>query len=199
MNIVVLAEALYRIGAVRIGRFKLTSGIESPFYIDLRVSITHPEVYTAIVKGLIDLLSGLKFDVVAGIETAGIPWASMVAYELKKGLVYVRKEAKGHGMQRLVEGDVKEGLKAVLIDDVITTGSSLRKAVESLKACGVEIVAIAVIVDREQGGSEMLRRLGLRVLSLIRVSELFKALLNRGLITQETYDEVMRHISEVRV
>ncbi len=129
-----LAISLYRIGAIKFGRFKLTSGIESPIYIDLRLAITHPSIYRQLVKSMADLLSGFNIDAVAGIETAGIPWASMVAYELGKGMIYVRKEAKEHGTARLVEGDLRQGMRVAVIDDVVTTGGSIIRAIRLLGA-----------------------------------------------------------------
>ncbi|WP_243671605.1 orotate phosphoribosyltransferase [Vulcanisaeta sp. JCM 16161] len=129
-----LAISLYRIGAIKFGRFKLTSGIESPFYIDLRLVITHPDIYRQLVKSMAGLLSSFNIDVVAGIETAGIPWASMVAYELGKGMIYVRKEAKEHGTARLIEGDLRQGMRVAVIDDVVTTGGSIIRAIRLLGA-----------------------------------------------------------------
>ncbi|WP_243679667.1 hypothetical protein [Vulcanisaeta souniana] len=78
---------LYGIGAIRFGRFRLTSGIESPFYIDLRLAITYPSVYKRMVKSMAEALSGLNTDIIAGIETASIPWASMIAYDSTRACI----------------------------------------------------------------------------------------------------------------
>lgn len=145
---------LYGIGAIRFGRFRLTSGIESPFYIDLRLAITYPSVYKRMVKSMAEALSGgLNTDIIAGIETASIPWASMIAYELNKGLVYVRKETKEHGTAKLVEGDLRQGMRVVVIDDVVTTGSSIIRAIKAIRGGqGGDVIAAAVLLTESRAG-----------------------------------------------
>jgi len=190
---------LYRVGAIKFGKFRLTSGIESPIYVDLRITITYPSIYRQLVKAMSELLSNYEFDVVAGIETAGIPWASMIAYELGKGLVYVRKEAKGHGTARLIEGDLRKGTRVFLIDDVITTGGSIIRAINALREQGGDVVGVAVFVDREQGGIDVIRREGINATALMKLSFIMNILLSRGVVDRALYDEVMRYLVSVRV
>ncbi|WP_069806942.1 orotate phosphoribosyltransferase [Vulcanisaeta thermophila] len=190
-----LFRRLFEVGAVRFGRFKLTSGLESPFYIDMRVTISYPDIYREVVSRFVDLLRGLDFDKVAGIETAGIPWASMIAYAMGKGLVYVRKSQKGHGASRLVEGDLRVGDRVVVVDDVVTTGSSIANAINVLRGQGANVVLALAFIDREQGGAKAIEKLGVRFRAVFRVTELFNSLLELGLISRDTYEEVMRYIS----
>lgn len=189
---------LHKIGAVKFGKFKLTSGLESPIYIDLRVAITYPDVYRSLIKAMVGELSKFRFDAVAGIETAGIPWASMIAYEMGKGLVYVRKEAKEHGTSRLIEGDLREGMRLFVIDDVITTGGSIIRAIRILREQGGSVIGAAAFVDREQGGYEAIRGEGVEVIALMKLTTILNVLLSNGVISRGTYDEVINYLVNTR-
>lgn len=184
--------ALYNVGAVRFGKFRLSSGMESPIYVDMRVVISHPRLYKPIVDAYAGYLGDV--DLVGGVESSGIPWASMVAYKLGIGAFYVRKEAKRHGMSKLIEGDVGVGSKVALIDDVVTTGSSIMKAVEIIREAGLSLRRVVVFLDREQGGVEVLRRLGINVETILRISDLLITLLRHGVIGEEKYIEVMDYL-----
>lgn len=190
---------LYNIGAIRFGRFKLTSSLESPIYIDLRVAISHPGIYRQLVKALANLVSSRDVNLIAGIETAGIPWASMVAYELGKGIVYVRKEVKEHGTSRLVEGDLRPGARVAVIDDVVTTGSSIVRAIRILRDAGGVVVGAVAIVDREQGGLEVIRREGVDATALLSMTYILRTLLNAGAIGEDLYNEVINYLVRTRV
>jgi len=80
--------------------------------------------------------------------------------------LYVRKEAKDHGSRRLIEGPVRSGMRVILLEDVVTTGGSTLAAIEVLRAAGVEVVAVAVLVDRVEGGVEAVRAVGVEVVTL---------------------------------
>jgi len=199
MNIPELVLSLYGVGAIKFGKFRLTSGLESPIYIDLRVAISHPSIYKQLVNAMVNLLNNRDVDLIAGIETAGIPWASMIAYELGKGLVYVRKEAKEHGTSRLVEGDLKPGARVIVIDDVVTTGSSIVRAIRILREQGGSVIGAAAFVDREQGGLEVIRREGVDAVALLSITSILNILLNAGAISRGLYEEVINYLVKTRV
>jgi orotate phosphoribosyltransferase len=199
MNIPELVLSLYGVGAIKFGKFRLTSGLESPIYIDLRVAISHPSIYKQLVNAMVNLLNNRDVDLIAGIETASIPWASMIAYELGKGLVYVRKEAKEHGTSRLVEGDLKPGARVIVIDDVVTTGSSIVRAIRILREQGGSVIGAAAFVDREQGGLEVIRREGVDAVALLSITSILNMLLNAGAIGRGLYEEVINYLVKTRV
>ncbi|MFP3161056.1 MAG: orotate phosphoribosyltransferase [Vulcanisaeta sp.] len=199
MNIPELVLSLYEVGAIKFGKFRLTSGLESPIYIDLRVAISHPSIYKQLVNAMVNLLNNRDVDLIAGIETASIPWASMIAYELGKGLVYVRKEAKEHGTSRLVEGDLKPGARVIVIDDVVTTGSSIVRAIRILREQGGSVIGAAAFVDREQGGLEVIRREGVDAVALLSITSILNMLLNAGAISRGLYEEVINYLVKTRV
>ena len=189
---------LYRIGAIKFGRFKLTSGIESPFYIDLRLVITYPSIYRRLVKLMVGSLSVFNIDVVAGIETASIPWASMIAYELNKGIIYVRKEAKEHGTAKLIEGDLKPGMRIAVIDDVITTGNSIIRAIRTVRDYGGVVVVTAAFIDREQGGLNAIRKEGVDAFVLFSVIDMMNVLVKNKLVSNELRNSVIDYLVKNR-
>ena len=194
MSIKELAIKLFRNNCILFGKFKLTSGLISPYYIDLRKVPSYPNLFREVIKAYVEQVSKLDPETIAGIATAGLPIASVVAYELNLPLVYVRKEVKEHGTGRVVEGVVKEGSKTVVIDDVATTGGSIVTAANELRRLGADVKYAVVLIDREQGAREELRKLGIELRSVMRVTELIEILRNEGLINERTYEEVINYV-----
>ena len=127
-----ISKVLDRIGALKFGAFKLTSGKMSPYYIDLRIIPSFPDAFEKIcdcfVKFIRSEIGTGNVDRIAGIPVAGIPFASVVAFNLKKPFLYVRKGARFHGRERRIEGIIAPGNRILLMDDLVTTGLSLQKA-----------------------------------------------------------------------
>ncbi len=195
-----LVKLLLKVNAIKFGDFTLTSGARSPYYIDLRVMISYPDVFDKVTDMYVEMIKKNvgDFDYVAGVATAGIPIATLVAYKLRKPMVYVRKERKGHGTGRMVEGAIVEGAEAVVVDDVLTTGSSIARAVDVLRSEGLVVRKAVVLIDREQCGASKLKSIGVQVYSVAKVSELFRVLYEYGLINEEKYVEVMRYVEASR-
>lgn len=145
---VLIAEALLETNAVQLNiknPFTFVSGIKSPIYCDNRYIIGFPKCRKIIVDAFVDILKNKDFDIVGGTATAGIPWASFIAYELNKPLCYIRAEKKEHGKGKQIEGAECKDKKLILIEDLISTGSSSIKAFEAAKeygAIGLEIISI---------------------------------------------------------
>lgn len=169
-----VASALLRAGCLLRGTFRLSSGGVSSFYVDVRRLYSHPREARVIASELAKAVSELGCEIVAGVETGGIPLAAMVAFILEKPLIYVRKKPKEHGTQKLIEGDDVRGL-AILIDDVATTGSSLLSAVNVLREADFQVDNALVVVDREEGASQRLASVGVKLHSLITLRELLEA------------------------
>jgi len=143
-----IANALLQTGAVKLNvtsPFTFVSGIKSPIYCDNRQVIAYPTERELFVKEFVNRLKSKTFDIVAGTATAGIPWASFIAWEMEKPLSYIRGEKKEHGAGRQIEGADVKGKKIVIIEDLISTGGSSIKAVDAAYEAGateVEVVAI---------------------------------------------------------
>jgi orotate phosphoribosyltransferase len=192
-----LSVELYKLGMIKIGEFTLSSGLKSPFYIDLRRLYNYPTLARRIAQELLGKIPEDLYDVIAGVETAGIPLATYMSCLSNKPLAYVRKERKEHGTKSAVEGDVK-GRRVLVVDDVATTGSSLHKAILSIKEAGGIPVLAAVVVDREQGARELLKIHGVELVSLITATEMFRELYLKGYINVETYLDIVNYIREFK-
>ncbi len=133
-----IAKDLLKIQAVKLSPnepFTWASGIKSPIYCDNRLTISYPKIRTAIAKGIAELISERypKVEVIAGTATAGIPHAAWIAAELDLPLVYVRSKPKDHGRGKQIEGVLHPGAKTVVIDDLLSTGGSVLKAVKAAR------------------------------------------------------------------
>ena len=147
-----IARALLEIGAVG---FKpqepvtFKSGIKSPVYVDNRRFPYFPAEWHLVIGGFKDLVekNNLVFDVLAGIAVGGIPHSAALGYEINKPSVFVRKEVKGHGLGKRVEGGIVEGKKVLLVEDLITTGSSSLSGITALRDEGAVVTDCLVIVS----------------------------------------------------
>lgn len=196
-----LVLALADIGAVRFGDFTLASGKRSPIYIDLRLLASHPQVlwqvghaYAALLRA--ELGIGASRNQVSGIRLAAIPYAAMaigtaVALETGLSMIYPRKEAKEYGLARQIEGEFLPGERAVVLDDLITTGGSKLQAIEPLEAAGLEVRDVVVLIDREQGGREELEAEGYRLHAVVGLGELLEMLVQAGRIEPDLRDRVV--------
>jgi len=195
-----LCRILNKIGALKFGAFKLTSGRMSPYYIDLRIVPSFPEAFRRIcdlyVRIITEDLGVTIFERIAGIPTAGIPFASLVAYQLKKPFLYIRPRARLHGRERRVEGMMMPGDRILLIDDLITTGRSLRKAAEAIRSEGGVVTDAVVLLDREEGGKERLAKDNITLHYLLKASEAAEKLYEIGAITEGQMKTVLRQVKK---
>jgi orotate phosphoribosyltransferase len=139
-----VAEFLLQIKAVKLQPnqpFTWASGWNSPIYCDNRVTLSYPNIRTFIRQSYSEaILQGFgKPDVIAGVATGGVPQGALVAQELGLPFIYVRSSAKEHGMGNQVEGHFEAGQKVVLVEDLISTGGSSIKAIDALKAAGLDV------------------------------------------------------------
>jgi orotate phosphoribosyltransferase len=194
-----IALALAEHRCILVGEFRLSSGLVSPYYIDLRAVPSYPGLFDLMTDAYVLTLSELKipFDRIAGIATAGIPLAALVAYKLGKPFLYVRKEERVHGTQRLVEGDVKAGDMVIILDDVVTTGGNLLRGIRALRERRAKVGHALVLVDREQGAKENLEAAGVKLISVLTSSEVIEHLYSKGVISREDYKRVVDYIRGV--
>lgn len=127
--------------------FTWASGIKSPIYCDNRITLSSPEARTLIKNSFVELIKAQypEAEAIAGVATAGIPQAALVADAMNLPMLYVRSSAKEHGRTNLIEGKLNPGAKVVVIEDLISTGGSSLKAVTSLKEAGAEVLGLAAI------------------------------------------------------
>lgn len=195
-----LCRILTKIGALKFGAFKLSGGKMSPYYIDLRIVPSFPEAYQKICDFYITLikqdLSTGSFERVAGIPTAGMAFASVIAYHLKKPFLYSRQQTKAHGRERRIEGIIMPGDRTLLVDDLVTSGLSLRESASTIRAEGGVVNDAVVLVDREEGGNENLAKDNIRLHYLLKVSEAANKLYQMGTITEEEYKTITKQVKK---
>jgi orotate phosphoribosyltransferase len=165
--------------SARTGSFTLASGRQSSLYIDARLTTMSPEGLTLIGGSGLEALRGSGWSVTAvgGLTLGADPIAYAISYASASTTdplraFTVRKEAKGHGTGKLIEGPFQSGDAVAVIEDVITTGGSALRAVEAVRNAGGRVSGVLALVDREEGGREALEKAGLQVIALVRASEL---------------------------
>jgi orotate phosphoribosyltransferase len=195
-----LAKILHNIDALKFGLFKLTSGKVSPYYIDLRIVPSFPDAFRQICDFYGESITsqvGLKnFGRIAGVPIAGIPFASQIAYNLKKPFLYVRKGVRLHGRQRRVEGILVSGDRVLLVDDLVTTGLTLKKAAKAVTAEGGIVKEAVALLDREEGGKENLAKYGIQLHALLKISEVANTLYEIGAIDEESLKTILKQIKK---
>lgn len=173
---------LYNIEAIKFGKFTLKSGIISPYYFNLRSLCSYPILLKKIAQAYGKVLSGIKYDAIAGVPYAGIPIATAISLAIEKRMIFNRKEAKNYGIGKMIIGDFKPGETVVLIDDVISDGLSKFEAIAPLENEGLIIKDIVVIIDRGQGGPRLMQEKGYNCHSLVHINDVITALEKHGKI-----------------
>ncbi|MCB9666016.1 MAG: orotidine-5'-phosphate decarboxylase [Alphaproteobacteria bacterium] len=185
-----LAAGLLRLGCVRFGRFTLKSGLSSPIYLDLRRLVGDPAFLAAVAEGYAGLLAGVPHDLLAGLPTAGLPLGTAVSLRTGVPQVYPRSTVKAHGTRQAVEGIHAEGQRVVMIDDLATRGTSALEAAETLRAAGLVVEDLVVLVDRESGAGEALAAQGIRLHAVTTITSLLEAWEAAGAVAPAQVAEV---------
>jgi orotate phosphoribosyltransferase len=178
-----LAQAFHTTGSFKWDKekgFTLASGQRSPFYVDCRALMAHPSARRLVGHLAVEALTGVEINCLGGLEIGAISIATTIsdfAYAADPKREWrtfvVRKQAKDHGLGRLIEGAISAGDRALIVDDVLTSGGSLLKAVASARQAGLLVSHALVIVDRkEQEGREKVQLAGVKVISLLTIEDL---------------------------
>lgn len=195
----ITARALLEVGAVHLSPrepFTYTSGLKSPVYVDCRKLIAFPRVRTVLIDLALATMAreaGLEaFDAVAGGETAGIPFAAWIADRLALPMQYVRKKPKGFGRLAQIEGDLKEGQRVLLVEDLATDGGSKIKFAEALRTAGASVSHCFVIFHHDvfPASSARLAEGGLAIHALAHWADIIKVARGGALLDTAGLDEV---------
>jgi len=165
--------ALKAAGALQFGTFTLASGRTSPYYVDIKKAVTRPDLLRTIAEGMAPYARDV--DRIAGVELGAVPIAAAISLVSGKPYVMVRKSAKEHGTKHEFEGDLNRGDRVLFVEDVVTTGGTLRAAIERMRGHGALIEDCVCVVDREEGGRMLLAEITVRLHALLSAKDLLEA------------------------
>ena len=165
-------KLLKNCGAIQFGRFVLTSGAVSDYYIDIKKASTDPVILKKIVEAMNEYTKG--YDVLAGMELGAVPLVVALSLETKIPYVIIRKEKREHGTSKHIEGVDVKNKKVLVIEDVTTSGGSVVKTIQILRNNHALVDEVLVVVDRESGAEEKLQQLDVNFIPLLSVSEILK-------------------------
>jgi orotate phosphoribosyltransferase len=166
-----LLELLTTHQVIQFGKFTLASGRESDYYVDMKKAITDPIILREIGQMMALKITGENVDKIAGPALGAVPIATAVSLASGIPMLMIRKSKKGYGTSKLIEGELLDGDRVVVVEDVTTTGNSLLKAVEAVKDSGGVVVRALVAVDREEGALENLLKKGVKLEPLVTKSD----------------------------
>jgi orotate phosphoribosyltransferase len=166
-----IADLLIRHKAIEFGEFTLASGKKSPYYIDVKSAVTNPELLFAIASAIEQTQT---FDVVAGVAVGGVPLAVATAMVSKKPYAIIRASEKSHGKKDVIIGNVRD-VNVLLVEDVTTSGGSAIYGINVLRDAGARADRVVTVVDREQGAEELLKKQGVSLFALVKVSEILQS------------------------
>jgi len=187
----IFAEKLLTVQAVKLQPaqpFTWASGWKSPFYCDNRKTLSFPDLRSFVKLELSRLIleNFAEAEVVAGVATGAIAQGALVSDALAKPFVYVRPKPKDHGMGNQIEGDLPQGAKVVVVEDLISTGGSSLKAVEALRAAGAEVVGmVASFTYGFDVARDAFEQAGVKLITLTNFSAMLEAALATGYITED--------------
>ena len=197
-----IAEKLINIGSVQFSfdnHFTLTSGLKSPVYVDCRRIISFVEERDFIMGEAINYFqkNNLQFDLIAGGETAGIPYAAIISEKTKKPMLYIRKKPKGFGKNQQIEGEFKEKENAILIEDLATDGGSKVIFVEAMRKAGLNVKDIFVIFyyDIFNFEGSVLSKLDINIHSLCTWKDIITVLEQKNLYNQNDINNLKQFLS----
>jgi orotate phosphoribosyltransferase len=169
-----LIELLINKEVVKFGKFILSSGKESDYYVNMKMAITDPKILKAIAKIVSSQICEERIDKIAGPALGAVPIATAISLESEIPMLMIRKAKKGYGTSELIEGTLEEGDSIVVVEDVTTTGNSLLKAIKAIKENGGTVKRAVVVVDRDEGAIENLKNEGILLEPLLSINDFNK-------------------------
>ncbi len=194
-----LVNRLFDIGAIKFGSFTLKSGLVSPFYIDLRPIVSYPDILSQLSELLWEQLQNYEYDYICGVPYSGLSFASATSILHDVPMLIKRKERKKYGTKQLVEGSQSPGDQVVLIEDVVSSGASLLETIQDMQDERLDISGILVVIDREQGGTELLRSSGYKLTSLFTVHQMLDLLVQTDRLDEDTANKVKEFVTSHQI
>lgn len=194
-----LIRTLHDIGCFKFGSFKLKNGDSAPFVFDFRVILGYPKVMEMLSDAVWQKISHLQIDRICAIPYAAHAVASHLCIKHNIPLLIKRRDLKESSSKPLIEGPFKEGDSCLIIEDVITSGNSILEAINCLQSLGLNVIAVTLLLDREQGGRLAIEKQGCPVLPLLTLTEAFTHLTNSGKLSQKEFDKAKDFVEQNQI
>lgn len=175
-----LMQSLHDCHVVQHGSFVFKSGQKSSIYIDMRNTISSPMLLQQIAEYIHAKVAHKSYDCICGVPYGALPLATTLALHRNEPLILLRHATKAHGRQKRIEGIYTQGNRVLLVEDVITTGSSILEAIDALEASGLVVEDVIVFLDRQDGGIQRLKNLGYSVHAVCTLSEILESKTNQN-------------------
>jgi orotate phosphoribosyltransferase len=171
-----LIRRMIEAGSLKFGNFVLSSGKKSNFYIDIKQASTHPDILDMISDMIVRKVEekSLEYEKIACVELGGVPLAVSLSLKIGKPYLIFRKAKKDYGIKSDMIGDLNEGERVLVIEDVTTTGSSACSVVERVQEKGGKVEAVIVVVDREEGALDLFYSKKIPFVPILTSSKLLK-------------------------
>ncbi len=156
---------------IKFGKFTLSSGKESDYYVNMKMAITNPDILKSIAKIVSNQINNGEIDKIAGPALGAVPIATAISLESSIPMLMIRKAKKDYGTSQLIEGELIKGDSVIIVEDVTTTGGSLIKAINAIKDNGGIVKKAIVVVDRAEGAIENLKKEGILLEPLISIDD----------------------------
>lgn len=190
-----LAVALFEMDAVKFGDFTTKVGLKTPVYFDLRVIISYPKVMARLAKALWTFSEDCtNISQICGVPYTALPLATLISVDSNIPMLMKRKEAKAYGTMKLLEGSFVKEDNCVIIEDVVTSGSSIIETVQTLRKEGLKVTDAFVVIDREQGGKKNIEAHGINMRSLYSITTILAYLLESNKITPKVVKSVTDYL-----
>lgn len=197
-----IARKLFEIGAVKFGGFRLKlhqknpNAPLSPFYIDLRVLQSYPQAIKQVANIFIEQTAkeNLRPDLISGIPDTATAIAALIMAKTEIPMITLRQHKKNYGIASTIIGNYQKGQEVLLIDDLVTKADTKLEIITALEKAGLQVKDVLVLIDREQGGKQVLVKKGYNFHAIFGARELFKLYRNVKIISQDKYEEVIHYL-----
>jgi orotate phosphoribosyltransferase/uridine monophosphate synthetase len=206
-----LASVLWDLGAIQFGDFTMgRTAVHSPIYVNVRLLVSHPRSLRRAAQVIRDEVRALQamlhphvapFDLVAGVPFGGLHIATAYSLVANTPMIYLHPARDDSGALTdgsIIEGTYMPGQTVLIIDDLITGGGSIVETAERLREAGLMVKDAVVLIDREQGGREYLRRFGIRLVPILNLEVMLNYLMSRGKIEEEWYQRSIGYLRSFR-